>query len=137
MKARVQWIGSSKFLGTTESGHEVMMDGDREVAPSPVEMVLLAAGSCSSVDVISILKKSRQNVSRCEVELSAERADTAPRVFTRIHMHFVVTGVDVQDKRVERAVQLSADKYCSVSIMLGHSVEITHSFEVKALPDDD
>jgi putative redox protein len=131
MQAWVQWIGEAKFLGTTESGQEVTMDGDRGVAPSPMEMVLMAAGSCSSVDVVSILKKSRQDVSHCEVQLTAERAETAPRVFTKIHMHFVVTGNGVLEKRVERAVQLSAEKYCSVSLMLGHAVEMSHSFEVR------
>ncbi|TCZ90286.1 MULTISPECIES: OsmC family protein [Gammaproteobacteria] len=132
MKAKVAWLSDLRFVGTSGSGHSVVMDGDGgQTAPSPMEMVLMSAASCSSVDVVSILKKARQNVVSCEVELDSERASTTPAVFTKIHMHFVVSGHDVADSHVERAVKLSADKYCSVSIMLGHSVEVTHSFEVK------
>ncbi|MEA5446744.1 OsmC family protein [Gammaproteobacteria bacterium AB-CW1] len=131
MKASVQWVGEETFLVTSESGHRVVMDGNQgATAPSPMEMVLLAAGSCSSVDVVGILKKARQRVDDCRVELSAERAEGPPAVFTRIHMHFIVSGKDVSDKHVERAVRLSADKYCSVSIMLGHSVKVSHDYEV-------
>lgn len=120
------------FVGHSETGHKIVMDGDREGgAPSPMEMVLMSAGSCSAVDVVSILEKARQNVVDVDVELSAERADTIPKVFTKIHLHFVVTGHDVQEKHVERAVNLSADKYCSVAKMLEKSADITHSFEVK------
>jgi putative redox protein len=93
-------------------------------------MVLMSAGCCSSVDVVSILKKSRQNVSDCEVIVTGERADTVPKVFTKIHLNFIVTGVDVAAKHVERAVNLSADKYCSVALMLAKGLEVTHSFEV-------
>lgn len=131
MKARVQWVEAETFLATSESGHQVVMDGSKDGhAPSPMEMVLMAAGSCSSVDVVGILKKARQAVSHCDVQLSAERADATPAVFTRINMHFVVRGRSVAENHVERAVRLSADKYCSVSIMLGQSVEVTHSFEI-------
>jgi len=135
MKARVKWVEQVSFLGESESGHAVLMDGapaagGRNLGPRPMEMLLLGAGGCTSFDVISILKKSRQAVSDCYVELSAERAEEDPRVFTRIHMHFVVTGKDIKPEVVERAIKLSAEKYCSASIMLGKTAAITHDFEV-------
>lgn len=134
MEAKVKWQDNNTFIGHSGSGHAVVFDGNKEgsCAPSPMEMVLMAAGACSSVDVVSILKKSRQQVLDCEVQLSAERAETVPKVFTKLHLHFVVTGFNLSEKQVERAVQLSADKYCSVSIMLSGSVTVTHSFSVKA-----
>ena len=134
MEAKVKWHQNNTFIGRSASGHAVVFDGNKEdsVAPSPMEMVLMAAGACSSVDVVSILKKSRQQVVDCEVTLTGERAETVPKVFTKIHLHFDVTGFDLSEKQVERAVQLSADKYCSVSIMLSGSVAVTHSFSVKA-----
>src|SRR5690554_918675 len=133
MEARVQWLSDLTFVATSGSGHQVVMDGNNgKHAASPMEMVLMAAGSCASVDVVSILQKARQNVRGCEVKLTAERADATPAVFTKMNLHFVVTGEGVSETHVERAVSLSADKYCSVSIMLGHSVEVTHSFEVIA-----
>jgi putative redox protein len=131
MKANVRWTGKQVFQATSESGHQVTMDGDKDSGASPMEMVLMAAGSCSSVDVVGILEKARQGVESCKVELSAERASSTPSVFTSIHMHFLVTGKDVSEKHVERAVRLSADKYCSVSIMLGKAVDVSHSFEVR------
>jgi putative redox protein len=131
MQANVKWLDKQRFVGTSESGHTVVMDGDKASAASPMEMVMMAAGSCASVDVVSILKKARQQVTGVEVQLSGERADAVPAVFTRINLHFVVTGFDVSEKHVERAVDLSAEKYCSVSIMLGKSVDISHSFEVR------
>lgn len=131
MQAKVAWCGDLKFIGTSGSGHSVIMDGNQgEHAPSPMEMVLMSVASCSSVDVVSILQKARQAVEHCEVEIDGERADAVPAVFTKIHLHFKVSGRDVAESHVERAVRLSADKYCSVSIMLGASVEITHSFSV-------
>lgn len=132
MKAHVQWKGNQSFLCTADSGHRVTMAGDRSDGASPMEMVLMAAGSCSSVDVVGILRKARQDVTDCEVELSAERADATPAVFTRITLHFVVTGRDVSEKHAERAVRLSAEKYCSVSLMLQGRVEVTHSLEIRA-----
>lgn len=138
MQARVQWAGEERFLATSDSGHHVVMDGDAEGggAPTPMEMVLMAAGSCSSVDVVGILRKARQAVSDCTVELSAERADATPAVFTTIHMRFVITGRNISEKHVERAVNLSADKYCSVSIMLGKAVAVTHDYEIRESDDD-
>ncbi|NRQ41086.1 OsmC family protein [Rheinheimera sp. YQF-2] len=133
MQASVKWHHDNTFVGISGSGHAVVFDGNKDgsTAPSPMEMVLMAAGACSSVDVVSILKKARQQVLGCEVKLSGERADTVPKVFTKLHLHFEVTGISLSEKQVERAVQLSADKYCSVSIMLSGSVAITHSFSVK------
>lgn len=135
MKARVKWIEGIAFVGETESGHAVVMDGapaagGRNLGPRPMEMLLLGAGGCSSIDVIMILKKSRQAVSDCYVELEAERAETDPKVFTKIHMHFVVKGKDIKPEAVEKAVKLSTEKYCSASIMLGATAEMTHDFEV-------
>lgn len=135
MKARVKWVEQVSFLGETESNHAVLMDGSpaaggRNLGPRPMEMLLLGAGGCTSFDVISILKKSRQKISDCYVELQAERADTDPKVFTKIHMHFVVTGKSVKPEVVEKAIKLSAEKYCSASIMLGQTAAITHDFEV-------
>ncbi|MDO8292962.1 MAG: OsmC family protein [Gallionella sp.] len=135
MKARVKWVEQVSFLGETESSHAVLMDGSpaaggRNLGPRPMEMLLLGAGGCTSFDVMSILKKSRQAVSGCYVELDAERAETDPKVFTKIHMHFVVTGKDIKPEAVEKAIKLSAEKYCSASIMLGATAAITHDFEV-------
>ena len=135
MKARIKWVEQVTFVGETGSGHAVVMDGSpesggRNLGARPMEMLLLGAGGCTSFDVISILKKSRQSVSDCYVEIEAERADSDPKVFTRIHMHFVVTGKDVKPEVVERAIRLSAEKYCSASIMLGATATITHDFEV-------
>jgi len=135
MKARIKWVEQVSFLGETESGHAVLMDGSpgaggRNLGPRPMEMLLLGTGGCTSFDLISILKKSRQSVSDCYVELSAERAGEDPKVFTKIHMHFVVKGKDIKPEVVERAIKLSAEKYCSASIMLGKTAEITHDFEV-------
>ena len=135
MDAKVTWVNDMTFLGQSGSGHGVVMDtgqafGGNNLGPSPMELLLLGAGGCTSVDVVSILKKARQDVSGVEVQLSAERAPEVPKVFTRIHMHFVVRGKGVKDSAVERAIKLSAETYCSASIMLGHTAEITHDFEV-------
>ena len=135
MKARVKWVEQVSFLGETESGHAVLMDGapaagGRNLGPRPMEMLLLGAGGCTSFDVIAILRKSRQLVTDCYVELNAERAETDPKVFTKINMHFIVRGKNLRLDVVEKAIKLSAEKYCSASIMLGKSAEITHSCEV-------
>jgi putative redox protein len=135
MKARVKWVEQVSFLGETESGHAVLMDGapaagGRNLGPRPMEMLLIGAGGCTSFDVVSILKKSRQAITDCYVELEAERAETDPKVFTKIHMHFVVKGKDIKPEAVEKAIKLSAEKYCSASIMLGVTAAITHDFEV-------
>jgi putative redox protein len=137
MKARVKWVEAATFLGESGSGHAVVMDGPpegggRDLGVRPMEMLLLGMGGCTAYDVIHILKKSRQPVTDCVVELDAERAATEPKVFTRIHVHFVVTGHHLPEKQVARAVELSAGKYCSASIMLGKVAEITHDFEIRA-----
>ncbi len=135
MKARIKWVEKATFVGESGSGHSVVMDGPpdsggRDLGIRPMEMLLLGMGGCTAFDVVMILKKARQEIADCVVELEAGRADTEPRVFTRIHVHFVVTGSQLSDKQVARAVELSAEKYCSASIMLGKSVEITHDYEI-------
>ncbi|MFN3752319.1 MAG: OsmC family protein [Thiobacillus sp.] len=135
MKARVKLIEGVSFVGQSESGHSVVMDGAPEAGGKnlgvrPMEMLLMGLGGCSAFDVVLILRKSRQPVTDCVADLSAERADSDPKVFTKIHVHFTVTGKGLDPKRVEQAVKLSAEKYCSASIMLGKTAEITHDFEV-------
>jgi putative redox protein len=136
MKATVKWTDGAMFVGESGSGHSVVMDGPedlggRNLGPRPMEMLLLGTGGCSVYDVMSMLKKSRQQVVDCQVQMDAERADAVPAVFTRINMHFVVTGVGLKENHVKRAVELSAEKYCSASIMLGAAgVEMSHSYEI-------
>ncbi len=142
MKARVKWIENVAFLGESGSGHGVVIDGPpeyggRNLGPRPMELLLLGVGSCSAFDVVQILKKGRHPVTDCEVRVSAERADTVPKVFTKIHLHFLVTGKGLSERAVERAVSLSAEKYCSASIMLGKAAEVSHSFEVVDPGDHD
>ncbi|AGV59096.1 osmC-like family protein [Pseudomonas aeruginosa PAO581] len=127
------------FLGESGSGHVVVMDGPpdhggRNLGVRPMEMVLIGLGGCTNFDVVSILKKARQPVESCEAFLEAERADEEPKVFTKIHVHFVVKGRGLKEAQVKRAVELSAEKYCSASIMLGRGgVEITHDYEIVEL----
>lgn len=136
MKATVKWTDGAMFVGESGSGHTVVMDGPedlggRNLAARPMEILLLGTGGCSIYDVLSMLKKSRQKVVDCRVEMDADRADAVPAVFTRINMHFVVTGVGLKESHVKRAVELSAEKYCSASIMLcAAGVEMTHSYEI-------
>lgn len=135
MKAEVKWAGEARFDGKSETGHSVIMDGAEEYGghnqgARPMELLLLGMGGCSAFDVVLILKKARQEITDCVVHLEAERADTEPKVFTKIHAHFVVTGTGLSEKRVARAVELSAEKYCSASIMLGKTAEISHDFEL-------
>lgn len=132
LQATVSWAGDSNFIGRSGTGHAVVFDSNKDsgVAPTPMEMLLMSAGACSSVDVVSILQKAKQQVTNCRVVLTGERVDTIPRVFSKIHLHFEVTGFNVSEKHVERAVNLSAEKYCSVSIMLQAAMEVTHSFSV-------
>lgn len=136
MQATVKWVDGAQFLGESGSGHSVVMDGPedhggRNTGVRPMEMLLLGLGGCSTFDVISILKKTRQPVRDCRVEITAERADAVPAVFTKIHLHFIVAGDELKEKQVARAVELSATKYCSASIMLeGAGVEISHDFEI-------
>lgn len=134
MKAEVKWVGDELFMGTSESGHTIVLDANGgALAPSPLENVLISLGACSSVDVVSILEKARQDIKGCKVEIAAKRVDTVPKLFSDIHLHFVIEGNEISEKHVERAVKLSADKYCSVALMLNKSVNITHDFEVNAV----
>lgn len=135
MEVKVKWVGDMMFLGESGSGHTVVMDGPPELGGKnlgirPMELLLLGMGGCTSFDVMQILQKSRQNVTDCVAEITAERVDTVPKVFSKIHVHFVVTGKSLKEASVARAVKLSAEKYCSASIMLEKSVEITHDFEM-------
>lgn len=138
MQCTIKWMGADSgmsFIAETGSGHMVTMDGapeagGRNLAPRPMEMLLAGAGGCTAFDIVMILKKGRHQVSGCDVRLEAERAETDPKVFTRIHFHFRVSGKNLKPEAVARAIDLSKDKYCSASIMLGKTAEITHDFEI-------
>jgi len=137
MKASVRWAGDARFELTSETGHTLVVDGPADMGgvnagPRPMELVLMGTGACSSIDVIHILKKARQDVIDCVCEMDAQRVDGTPAVFSKIHMHFVVTGRGLRDAQVKRAVDLSAEKYCSASIMLSRGgVYITHGYEIR------
>lgn len=139
MKATIKWVDGRMFVGESGSGHAVIMDGPpdhggRNVGIRPMEMILIGLGGCSSFDVVDILQKGRHDITDCVAELTAERVDAVPAVFSKIHLHFVVTGRNLKESAVERAVNLSAEKYCSASIMLAKGgVEISHDFEIKSL----
>ena len=133
MKTIVRWIDGMMMVGESASGHALIMDGPEDLGGKnlgvrPMEMLLLGMGGCTTVDVIATLKKMREAVSDCRVEISAERADEHPKVFTKIHLHFVIKGDNLNEKKVAKAVSLSADKYCSASIKLGKMATITHDF---------
>ena len=138
MKAKITWGGDAKFIAESETGHSIVMDGPpdhggKNQGARPMETLLIGMGGCSSFDVIHILKKSRQDVTDCIAEIEAERADEVPSVFTKIHLHFVVTGNNLKESMVRNAVKLSAEKYCSASIMLAKGgVDITHSYEMQS-----
>jgi len=136
MKARIKWVQEATFLGESGSGHAVVMDGPpdyggRNLGVRPMEMLLLGMGGCASFDVVLILNRSRQAITDCVAEIEAERAEQDPKVFTSIHVHFIVTGKALNEKRVARAVELSAEKYCSASIMLGKTATISHDYEIR------
>lgn len=135
MKARIKWVEQATFLGESGSGHAVVMDGapehgGRDLGVRPMEMLLLGMGGCTSFDVVSILKKARQDIVDCVAEVSAERAAEHPKVFTRIHIHFIISGRELKEAQVRRAVDLSAEKYCSASVMLGKTAEMSHDYEI-------
>ena len=136
MKAKISWDGEARFLAETESHHTVLMDGPPEhggknSGPRPMEMMLMAIGGCAAFDVVHILKKGRQSIVSCDAQVEAVRSDEVPAVFTKIHLHFKVSGDKIKENIVRNAVKLSAEKYCSASIMLSKGgVEITHSFEL-------
>lgn len=138
MQVKVKWIDGVSFVGESESGHAVVLDGapengGRNIGMRPMEMLLIGMGACSSFDVVAILKKARQPIVNCVAEVEATRADSVPKVFTSIHVHFVLTGTGLNAGQVERAVKLSAEKYCSASIMLSQACPISHDFEIKEL----
>jgi len=135
MKCRIKWLDHMSFVGEAGSGHSVVMDGapeagGRDLGIRPMEMLLLGLGGCTAFDVVSILHKSRQQIGDCEVEIEAERATEIPKVFTQIHMHFIVSGRELDETKVSKAIALSADKYCSASRMLEKTATITHDFEI-------
>ena len=141
MRARIKWLDHMSFVGESGSGHSVVMDGapdsgGRDLGVRPMEMLLMGLGGCASFDVVMILKKSRQTIDNCEVEISAERADSEPKVFTRIHLEFTVSGTDLSEKHVKRAIALSAEKYCSASKMLEKTAVITHSYTILSPASD-
>jgi len=135
MKACVKWLDHMSFVGESGSGHCVVMDGPpedggRNMGVRPMEMVLLGMGGCTAFDTVHILKRARQDITDCRVELEAERVSEVPKVFSKIHAHYVISGRNLNEKQVARAVNMTAEKYCSVSIMLAASVEITHDYEI-------
>lgn len=135
MECKVSWHDGMSFIAETGSGHLVAMDGSpesggRNLGPRPMELLLVGAGGCTSFDVVLILKRGRHEISDCQVQITAERATTDPKVFTKIHMHFIVTGKNLKPEAVERAIKLSAEKYCSASIMLGATATMTHDWEI-------
>lgn len=135
MKANVNWIGGAAFVGESPGGHRIVIDGPpegggRNLGPRPMETLLLGMGACSCYDVVSILQKSRQQISDVKLQITAERAEKEPKVFTEIHLHFLITGTNVKEKQVERAISLSAEKYCSATVMLGKTAKITHGFTI-------
>jgi putative redox protein len=136
MKARIKWIENVSFVAESGSGHALVMDGapeggGRNLGPRPMEVMLMGTGGCTAYDVVHILRKSRAPVTDCVLEIDSERAAEDPKVFTKIHFHFIVTGKGLKPAQVERAVQLSAEKYCSASIMLAKTAAITHDFEIR------
>ena len=140
MKARVRWIEDRNFVAESGSGHALVVGASQgaehpALGAGPMELVLIGLGGCSAIDVVLILEKGREAVRGCEIELEAERADKEPKVFTRIHMHFVVTGRGLSPAKVERAIELSAETYCSVSVMLDKTAQITHDFEIVDAPE--
>lgn len=136
MECTIKWAGNAQFIAETGSGHAIVMEGAADLggnnrAPRPMEMILAGAGGCTAYDVVLILKRGRHAVTGCEVKMLAERAESDPKVFTKIHYHYVVSGRNLKAEVVERAIKLSADKYCSASFMLGKTAEITHDFEIQ------
>ncbi|MBI1219782.1 MAG: OsmC family protein [Rhodobacteraceae bacterium] len=139
MEARIKWVEGKTFVGTSGSGHSIVLGASGEPGgatpgPSPMELLLIGTGGCSSVDVVMILQRGREPVQDCECRVTAERATEDPKVFTKIHLHFIVSGRGLSPTKVERAVALSAEKYCSASIMMSKAAEVTHDFEVLDLP---
>ena len=140
METRLKWAGEAAFIGLTSGGHTVVMDGPpegggRNLGPRPMELLLLSMAACSTYDVVSILKKTRDDIRDCEVIINASRADEYPKIFTDIHLKFIIAGKDIREKNVKRAIELSAEKYCSASIMLGAMANITHDYEIRQVDE--
>ena len=140
METKIQWAGGVTFIGESTEGHKIVMDGaaeggGRNLGARPMETLLLGMGACTAYDVVSILQKAKQDIRECSMNISADRAEDHPRVFTDIHIHFTFAGDNLKEKQVERAINLSAEKYCSASIMLGKTAKITHGFEIQALAE--
>lgn len=138
MEASITWVDGLRLIGEAGSGHSIVIDGPpddggRNAGVRPMELLLIGLGACSAVDVVTILRKGRHDVSDCQVQLRAERAESPPRVFTQIHLHYVVTGRGLTEAQVARAIDLSAEKYCSASIMLGRTASISHDFELRSI----
>ena len=135
MKARVKWVEDLQFVGESGTGHTIVMDGPEELGGHgtgmrPMELLLLGMGGCTSFDMVQMLKKGRQDIRDCVVEIDSERSDEIPKVFTKIHVRYTITGKDVKEAQVKRAVELSTEKYCSASLMLAKTAEITHEYEI-------
>jgi putative redox protein len=136
VQTRIKWIEGICMMGETGSGHAIIMDGapshgGRNLGARPMEMLLLGLGGCTAIDIVNILKKGRQNLVDCEIEIQAERAETEPQVFTKIHLHYIVTGYGIKEAQVKRAIDLSADKYCSASNMLNKVAQLTYDYEIR------
>ena len=135
MNISVKWIDGMLMVGKSDSGHAIVMDGPPEIdgenlGVRPMEMLLLGMAGCTMIDVVSTLKKMRENISDCQTKVSADRGEEYPKVFTNIHIHFIVKGNNLDSKKIDKAISLSAEKYCSASIMLGKTANITHDFEI-------
>ncbi len=136
MKTRITWLEDMTYVAQSPSGHALVIDGPPELGghnlgPRPMELLLMGMGGCTAIDVVNILRKARQELRGCELQIDAERADSDPKVFTTIQVHFILTGKSLSAKHVERAIHLSAEKYCSASIMLGKTAQISHTFEIR------
>ena len=137
MNTNLTWAGGAAFIGASENGQKIVIDGPpegggRNLGPRPMETLLLGMGACTAYDVLSILKKSRGQIRDCKIEISSKRAGDHPKVFTDIHVHFIISGGNLKDTQIERAIKLSTEKYCSASIMLGKTAKITHTFEIRS-----
>lgn len=135
MKARVKWVEDVQFVGESGTKHSLIMDGPENLGGHgtgmrPMELLLLGLGGCTSFDVVEMLKKSRQNITDCVVEIDGQRSETVPKIFTDIHVHYIITGSNIKEAQVKRAIELSSEKYCSASLMLGKSANITHDYEI-------
>jgi len=135
MNINLAWVGGAAFIGGSENGQSIVIDGPPEgggknLGPRPMETLLLGMGACTAYDVLSILKKSRQSIDDCKIQITSKRADTHPKVFTEIHVHFEIRGTAISEKQIARAINLSAEKYCSASVMLGKTANITHTYKV-------